>query len=108
MLPKTLRMRRFAVPSIALVAMWIFCPRLYKIGVSLKLRAPDPRGGHASRRKKPLIQLPFPAVDGQLPASCEPTASNSIDPVRDAESFPESCGEERDIGSVLESVKRLT
>jgi len=65
-----------------------------------------PEAGTHRDAKKPRIQLPFPAVDGQLPASCEPTASNSIDPVRDAVSFPESCGEVRDIGSVLESVKR--
>jgi hypothetical protein len=80
--------------------MWVFCL------VSLKFVPRIPEAGTHRDTKKPLIQLPFPAVDGQLLASCEPAASNSIDPVRDAVSFPESCGEERDIGSVLESVKR--
>ena len=41
----------------------------------------------------------------QLLASYEPLASNSIDMLRDGTSFPESCGEVRDIGSVLETVK---
>jgi len=37
----------------------------------------------------------------------ETTSSNTIDMLRDGTSFPESCGEERDIGSVLETVKWL-
>ena len=37
----------------------------------------------------------------------ETTSSNTIDMLRDGTSFPESCGEERDIGSVLEAVKWL-
>jgi hypothetical protein len=41
----------------------------------------------------------------QLLASYEPIAPNSIDMLRDGTSFPESCGEVRDIGSVLETVK---
>jgi hypothetical protein len=82
--------------------MWVFCL------VSFKFVPRIPEAGTQCDAKKPLILLPFPAVDGQLLASCEPATSNSIDPVRDAVSFPESCGEERDIGSVLERVKRLT
>jgi len=37
----------------------------------------------------------------------ETTSSNTIDMLRDGTSFPESCGEERDIRSVLETVKWL-
>jgi len=67
-----------------------------------KFRARSPPGGHAERRKKPRV---FLFRKPQLRASYETTTSNTIDALRDGTSFPESCGEERDIGSVLESVK---
>jgi hypothetical protein len=66
--------------------------------------ARNPPGGHASRRKKPRILL---IGKWQLLASLETTSSNTIDMLRDGTSFPESCGEGRDIGSLLEPVKRL-
>jgi len=66
--------------------------------------ARNPPGGHASRRKKPRILL---IGKWQLEASYETTSSNTIDMLRDGTSFPESCGEERDIGTVLETVKWL-
>jgi hypothetical protein len=70
--------------------------------LSARNHARNPPGGHASRRKKPRILL---SGKRQLWASCETTSSNTIDMLRDGTSFPESCGEERDIGSVLEPVK---
>jgi len=41
------------------------------------------------------------------PGVFETTSSNTIDMLRDGTSFPESCGEGRDIGSLLEPVKWL-
>jgi hypothetical protein len=59
------------------------------------------RAGTLKRRKKPLVFLPGKQ---QLLASYDPIAPNSIDMLRDGTSFPESCGEGCDIGSVLETV----
>jgi len=69
--------------------------------LQLLIHARNPPGGHAERRKKPRV---FLFGKQQLLASYDPAAPNSIDMLRDGTSFPESCGEERDIGSVLETV----
>jgi hypothetical protein len=59
--------------------------------------------GRRTRHEKAARQLPF-GNDGSLWASYETASFNPFDTVRDAMSFPEAGGGERDIGGLLEIV----
>jgi hypothetical protein len=63
----------------------------------------DARAGTRQRHKKPLILRASEAMAAF--GVFETTIPNTIDALRDGTSFPEDCGEERDIGTVLDSVK---
>jgi hypothetical protein len=67
-----------------------------------RISCPDSTGRARQRRKKPPV---FFFRKQQLQASYETTTPNSIDMLRDGTSFPEICGEMRDIGMVSDTVK---